>query len=512
MPRRTSQTYICRPLANLAAQLLRSPEARRTEQMRRAEQLHDELDSSQNYPLSFLVFRLTATRPNLDRETILAGEAIRPDLRLMIDQLSHSLELIVEQPDETLWRVDQLATRVNVSTKTLQRWRQDGLRWRWMRLQADKPHQIVIPDSAWRHFEATRQDRVDFAASFSQMSASERVSLLEEARTLAIRHGLRLNQVATRLAGKHGRALETVRMILLKHDEQHPDHAIFKNHTGPISSKQRRVIARAYRMGMSVGDLAQRLDRSRNAIYRILHTQRAATLLDRRIAFIASPLFEREDAEQVLLRQPLDEWLAQSVAGFSSSIGNILDHLPTPLRPLYDAPPLVDDAVGSLLVRYNFLKFKYHRLQRQLDRLNPQVADMDQMDQWWQQAAVCRLAMVRHHLPVVLSVARRQTLTRDHATRPGSATRVLLALLEVGNVELYEMIEQYNTRLRLTFASVLRNRLLGRYAREVSGSQIEPASTRHAMRRDEAERTLRRMITTAQHYDVDLTELRAITT
>lgn len=474
--------------------------------MRNAEQLHDNIDPAQNYPLSFLVFRLTDTRPTLKRETILAGEAIRPDLRLMIDQLSHSLNLEVEQDEETMWGIDELAAEINVSTKTLQRWRKDGLRWRWMRLNDGKPQQVIIPDSAWRHFETTRTDRVHFAASFSQIPQDERHSLLNEARRLAEDQGLRLNQVATRLSKKHERALETIRMILQKHDDQNSSQAIFKNHQGPINPKQRRVIARAYRMGMSVSDLAKHYDRTLNAIYRILHLQRAAVLLERSVSFVESPLFERDDAEAVLLRQPLEAWLDESTMSFSSSIGNIFENLPDPLQPLYDAQTLADDAAASLLVRYNFLKFKYRAMQENLDRHNPRVAEMDRMEAWWQQATACRLALVRHHLPVVLSVARRQTTAMNVKSSSNMPSRLLLTLLEIGNVELFELIEHYNTRLRLTFTSVLRNRLLGRYARDVSDASVDEA-TRHAVRRDEAHRVLHRMIKTASTYDVDLQSL-----
>lgn len=499
MPRRTSQTYICKPLSDLAAQLLRSPESRRLEQMHRAERLHDDIDPATNYPFSFIVFRLTETRPTLGVETIHAGEALRPDLRLLIDQLSRSLDLYVEDDTEPIWRLDALAQHANVSTKTLQRWRKEGLRWRLMRIAKDKPHQPMITESAWRHFSSKREDLVTFAANFTQISAKQKQQILDEARGLAADENLRLNQVATRLSRKHERGLETIRMMLQKHDEQNPKDAIFKNHTGPIDARQRRVITRAYRMGMTVADLAKHFQRTTHAIYRILYLERASHLLKRDVHFIASPLFERDDAETVLLRQSIDDLLQDALQETSSTGENIVLSLPPVLQPLYNQQTLDDDHARSLLVRYNFLKHQYHSMQQQLDRKRPSVRDMDRMDDYWKRAIRVRQAIVRHHLPIVHSIARRQLIGLEQPS-----PRTLFTLLEQGNVELFELVEIYNSRLRLTFASVLRNRSLGRYAREMQTHNVGEATKRHAARRDEATRCLHRMIQTARTYGIDL--------
>ena len=85
-----------------------------------------------------------------------------------------------------------------------------------------------------------------------------------------------------------------------------------------------------------------------------------------------------------------------------------------------------------------------------------------------------------------------------HSEREPTPTR-LFALLEAGNVEVYEVIEQHNSRLRLAFSSVLRNRLLGRYARDAG----DPSHSL-AARRDEPARCVQRMIRAAAKHDIDL--------
>ena len=495
MPRPSSQQYICEPLKLLAAQLSRSPAARRVEQIQHAEQLHDSIDPAQNYPLSFLIFRITATRPGTTEETILAGEAIRPDLRLLIDQLSRNVELLIEQVAEEAWSLEALAKHIQVSTKTLQRWRKQGLRWRWMRATTNAPRTIYITESAWQHFSAMQQSRVQFASGFSQLTDDQRQKILIEARNLAATSELSANQIAQRLARQTGRALETIRQLIQKHDRDNPDDVIMHQRHGPMTPRQQRVMVRAYRMGISVSKIASHLRRTRSTVYRILHQARADKIRHQRISFIASPLFERDDAQEVLLRDDLQA-LENKSLNAESSTDALVAELPAILQPLYRQPTLNNESLRSLVVRYNYLKFRCDAIRRTLDPMNPRVSSMDQFDAFQSQAARCRQLLVRFNLPVVLSVARRQTIG---IRRPPAM--LLISLLEMGNIELYEVIEQYNSRLKLTFSSVLRNRLLGRYAREATAViDAQP----YAVRRDEPKRALQRMIATAQTYRVNL--------
>ena len=496
MARPLSQTFVCQPLRDLAAQLDRSPAAQRVEQMRNAERLHDEIDAAQNYPLSFLVFRLTHTRPTVGRETILAGQAIRPDLRLLIDKLSRSIELVVDPQQERVWTVEALAAHAKVSAKTIQRWRRDGLRWRQMMFEPDGRRTVCIPDSAWRHFAQRYPKRVSFAGSFTQIPDDQRRDALRRARRIAERCDVTLNQVAGHLARRADRALETFRQLLEKHDRDHPDDRIFIDRTGPLTQRQHQIIARAHGWGIPVQRIAHRFGRTPNTIYRILHQRRAADLRRISISYVPSPLFERDDAVTVLLREALPELELNT----SRPPDAVVAQLPAPLAAVYDQPTLDDKLQSSLFVRYNFLKYHCDMIRQQLHRQEPRTSEMNDFDRYRSEAHACRLLLVRVNLPTVLSVARRQLISRPEPT-----PTLLFTLLEAGNVELYEVIEQHNSRLRLAFSSVLRNRLLGRYARDAAAN---PDPT-HAARRDESQRCVQRMIRKAARYDIDLQAILA---
>lgn len=131
MSRRLKQTFRCGPLDGLARQLLFSPPDKRILQVRRIERLHDQLDPNKNYPLDFLFYRITGYRREGKDAVLLTGEAVLPDLRLMIDTLSRSVRMPMDDAG-TVETVRQLADRLSVSTKTIGRWRGAGMRWRWV--------------------------------------------------------------------------------------------------------------------------------------------------------------------------------------------------------------------------------------------------------------------------------------------------------------------------------------------------------------------------------------------
>ena len=129
MNRRLDQPFNCQLLADLTRQLLFAPSDKRIEQVRRAEQLHDQVDDQANYPYDFIFYRITGYHTETDEPTLLVGTAVLPDLRRLIDRLSRSVAM-PQDPDEPTETIHQLAKRLNVSTKTIERYRQMGLRWR----------------------------------------------------------------------------------------------------------------------------------------------------------------------------------------------------------------------------------------------------------------------------------------------------------------------------------------------------------------------------------------------
>src|SRR5439155_1985224 len=123
-------------------------------------------------------------------------------------------------------------------------------------------------------FVARNEERVRRGARFSQLSDLERSEIVERARRLA-RAGACPADVTKRLAKKMGRSVETIRYTLKQFDQEHPDLAIFPNNTGPLSEEDKKRIYQQYRRGAPVETLAQRYNRTRTSMYRVINGMRA---------------------------------------------------------------------------------------------------------------------------------------------------------------------------------------------------------------------------------------------
>lgn len=488
MSRRVNQTFNCQPLEALTRQLLYAPPEKRAEQVARLELLHDEIDPGATYPLDYVIYRITRfRRTDEGGSVLLVGEAALPDLRLMIDALSRSIELPIDAEPGTL-TTEELATKLNVSTKTLARWRQAGLRWRWVVPRGGGRKTVAFTPRAVERFIARNADRVEKASQFSQMTPEDRQKLIDRARRIAQGRDVTLNQVAAHLARKTGRALETIRQLLEAHDRDNPQHRIFDDQ-GPLTPRQKRIISRAYRMGVGVGRIAERFGRSRATIYRVINDKRAAAARRMRLSYVESPTFSRPDADEVLLQHELEPYPANRPRTVSAVP---VDDLPAPLRPLYRQPQIEEDRQRSLFVRFNYLKYKAAKVRDGLDRYEPRATDLDTFETCIRQARQIRDLLVKANLPTVLSVAKRQMI--------GSADRStnrLLLLLELGVPVLIEAVDAFNPSRSQTFTSFLTNRLMQHFV-------AVQATEGRAARRMPAELLLRRMLDQANESGVTL--------
>lgn len=481
MSRRITQPFRCQPLAELTRQLLFAPPDKRIEQVRRAEKLHDQIDPTIAYPFEFVSYRLTGYRSESDEESLLVGEAILPDLRLLIDTLSRSVDMPPPEGD-TIETPEELAARLHVSTKTVSRWRATGLRWRWTPGSDSGHRRLVLTRSAVECFLAQNRERVERAAKFSHIEPAIRARLIERAQRIAEARDVTLNQVATHLARRTGRAIETIRMILNHHEEAHADGKIFADRTGPLTPRQKRVIARAYRMGVAIAKIARHFKRTRTTIYRVIHERRAAALRRVEIRFVASPMFTREDADQVILRPvPADPSNATTVAGNGGDLASLTEDLPEPLLEVFAAPGLDAELERSLLVRLNYLKFKAHQLREGLERREPRAADMDAIENLLAQAAAIHQRIVSGSQRILLLQARRHLVGRHDPSQ-----NHLLELLELSQDVLAEAIASYDVARGQAFEAYLAWMLMRRFA-------SHQATRVKAQRRIDAQAVLRRI-------------------
>jgi len=464
-----------------------APADRRMQFVRQAEKLHDVIDPHQTYPLDFVTHRITGYHAEQDADMLLVGEAMLPDLRRVIDELSRSVRMIVS-PGDGVASIEDVADRLNVSTKTVRRWRDKGLRWRWVIFAGQKRRKIGICDDAVEHFLQSHEQLVSFAGQFQHISDEQRQAIIDRARRIASAVDVSLNRVAQHLADKYGRALETVRQILEQHDRRHPDNPIFANRTGPLTVRQRRLIARAYRMGVPVSKLARRFGRTRSTIYRAINRRRASALRRRPFHFIASPTFERDDADEVLLG---DNPMAEPITSVSAApVGDLAEAM----QPIFRQPLLPHARQHRIAVQMNYLLFKAARLRDGLDRYEPRAADMDTIEDCLERADAMRRRLIRTSLPTVLTVTRQHL---SDAPQFGHKQGLLMELLESGVTLMIDAIGAFDPFRGRTLDRHLNWTLMRRFAKSVAAEPAMAAwarkATGRAQRRDESQAVARRI-------------------
>src|ERR1700753_1073146 len=104
-----------------------APREERLEQIERAETLLGEIQGERNYPYEYLWYRIKGYRPETAPDLLLEGAGGRHDLRLFIEDLSGTVGQAAEQAAEPVLTVDAVSARYNVSTRTVTRWRRQGL-------------------------------------------------------------------------------------------------------------------------------------------------------------------------------------------------------------------------------------------------------------------------------------------------------------------------------------------------------------------------------------------------
>ena len=279
-----------------------APRDQQLEQANRAERLLTELDPGRVYPYDYLCFRITDFRPTSFANTKLSGEQASHDLRLFVEDLSDAASLPAESAGEEVLTVEELAKKFNVSTKTISRWRQQGLVSR--RFVFDGRKRVGFLLSSVDRFVGENTERVQRGSNFSQMTEEERDEIVSRARRLAAAGGCP-SDIARRIATKMNRSVETIRYTLKQFDQEHPDLAVFPTSTGPLSDETKQKIYEQYRRDVSVDELAKRYCRTKTSIYRIVNEMRAKRILELPLDYMSNPYFGRERGRENRFSGPM---------------------------------------------------------------------------------------------------------------------------------------------------------------------------------------------------------------
>ena len=121
-------SYKCDSIRQLRDQQVRfAPREKKIEQVDNAERLLRELKSDRDYNFEFVCFKITGFRPEKAPIVKISANDLRQDLHSFIEDLSESANVSADEFNQPVHTVDDLSKMFNVSTKTISRWRQQGL-------------------------------------------------------------------------------------------------------------------------------------------------------------------------------------------------------------------------------------------------------------------------------------------------------------------------------------------------------------------------------------------------
>lgn len=461
-------------LAQLLMQLRFTPEDRRRKDLEAAERLHALIDPDKQYPFDFVCFHITGFHPKgeVDHDVI-EGRDLRDDLELFISRLSAKLATPVAEQSERVYLTEEAAERFKVSTKTVGRWRKRGLLARKF-IFPDGVHRFGFLESTVERFASEHPDLVARASAFRRLGAKERQQVVRQARSLAARSRQSRHQIIAQISEKFGIARETVRYTLADYESQHRDSPIFSKPSGRMKPTEAAELYRLYRQGIGVRPLMQRFDRSRATIYRVVNQRRALALLAKKIDFVPSDDFLRDDAKTRILGKPLrlesterdrriePFGLAGESRGSSGSSTSKQALLPEYMQILKTTAILSRDQEIELFRRYNFLKYLVAAERHRLKLTNVSAAVLTQLEGYLEQAEEIHRILVEANLRLVVSIASKHT----------SDGAGFAELVSKGNLALIQAVEEFDYAKGFRFSRRAALNIAKEYAK-VSGRSTE---------------------------------------
>jgi len=422
------------------------------EQLRRAEQLIAEIEPGKQYPYQFVCFRITDFRPDSYPDLLIGGDDLDHDLYLFLAEIARSLPAVpVEELPEPVLTLDQISKRLNVSTKTINRWRARGLVGR--RFLRNGRKQLGFPQSAVERFVANHPDRVERGGRFSHLSDLEKEDILRRAERLSRLAGGTLTEVSRRIARRLGRSPETVRYTIKNFDRAHPDQALFPEVFGPLDEETKLGIYNSYRRGIAVDFLAKRYRRTRTSIYRVINEVRADRLLSQPLDYLPHSSFDDPTKEAEMLAPMPD---ADAYENQRRQM-RIPKDVPPELSSLYEMPLLNKDQEQHLFRKMNFLKHKASKLRSALDPAQARNQDLKQIEDLQAQATAVKDHLINCNMRLVVSIAKRHSGQTDN----------FFELLSDGNMSLIRAVEKFDFSRGNKFSTYASWAIMKNFARSI---------------------------------------------
>ncbi len=422
--------YENRPVGELAKQLVAGLLRLRRGYIDAAESLIRIINPDQDYPYEFIMYLLTGYRPRRQEPIqAMGGASLLGDLQGLILDLCDSFSLPVGAYDEAVYDTPTLAKKMNVSTKTIQRWRRRGLVARRLVFPGGRKRIAFLAQSV-DAFAQDRQRLLRRSATFTQLTEAQRDRIIRRARRICARRDTRLHEISRHLAERMGRAVETIRYTIRRHDRENPGAAVFPRTPLALDERDKEIIYRCFLHGVPVASLSRRFRRTRGSMYRIINEMRARQLLARKIDYVYNPQFDLPGAEDAILTTAV----GQPAPAVKPRKPRTPSDLPPYLKSLYDVPLLTGEQERRMFQQYNYLKYLAGKLREKIVLDGVRSSALRRIERMIVRADALKNAIIRANLRLVVSIAKR------HLSGPQN----LFELISDGNIALMRAVDRFD--------------------------------------------------------------------
>jgi len=415
----------------------------------RIEKLIYDIEQNQSLSFGYLHHRITgasSTPSGIPSDLKISGEEIHHDLRLLVEDLTEQVGLTADEIVEPVYTVHSLSEHLKVSSKTISRWRNNGLVSRKIVINGRK--RVAFTNSSVETFIANNRAKVSRGERFSQLTDSERQEILQHGRQLAAT-GACPSETARRLADHFKRSIETIRYTLKRYDTDNPTDAIFPRARGKLSLESKRSIFHRFNEGTSIAMLARQFNRTTSTIHRIINEMRRVAILELPLDYMPSDEFSRRGAEKRIMAPIPDPETPPRRTRAPKD-------LPSYLSALYEVPILTRAQEQHLFRKYNYTKYRAEKLRIQFEKTGDSSL-MDEIESWWGIVVQLKQVIIRSNLRLVVSIAKRHM----------KATEDFFTLVSDGNMSLIRAAEKFNYALGNKFSTYASWAIMKNFARTI---------------------------------------------
>jgi len=440
--------FFNKDIAELTHQLTLSPRRLRFDQLRGIELLLELVEPDRVFPYDWVCFHITGYQKRGKKTSAsVPGKALLADLVTMAEVISRKANIPVAALDEPYRTHQELADDLKVSTKTVRRWRNRGLMGIRVVFE-DGVNRLAFCQSTINRFVVRHRDLVQKGAAFRQLTDQERAGIVQRAAELLAQRPLKLHAVSKLIAEETGRAVETVRYTLRRHEES-TQSPLFVDQE-PILSDRYRALWRCHKAGEDTASLARAFNCSVKEVESILRHVQVTLWRDVDLNCIPNEIFDAPNADDLVLGVPEPTVEPQPSPKPPEST-------PGYLRALYKTPLLTREQEQDLFRRYNYLK---HRTSKVLARIDSESLDAAAFDQLAESMAAIedvRHRIIRANLRLVVSIARKHI----------GWSAGFFEVVSDGNISLMRAVEKFDFARGVKFSTYASWAIMKNFARTI---------------------------------------------